>query len=45
VRQILGHRSLSTTIRCYIWLKSIHAHRIYQKIIRKRLDIEPEYDK
>jgi hypothetical protein len=45
VRQILGHRSLSTTIRCYIWLKNIQAHQIYQKIIRKRLDIEPENDK
>jgi len=42
VRQILGHRSLSTTIRCYIWLKNVHAHQIYQKIVRKRLDIEPE---
>ena len=45
VRQILGHRSLSTTIRCYIWLKNIQAHQIYQKIIRKRLDIKPENDK
>ena len=45
VRQILGHRSLSTTIRCYIWLKNIHASQIYQKIIRKRLDFEPENDK
>jgi hypothetical protein len=42
VRQILGHRSLSTTIRCYIWLKNVHANQIYQKIVRKRLKIEPE---
>jgi hypothetical protein len=42
VRQILGHRSLSTTIRCYIWLKNIQAHQIYQKIVRKRLKIDPE---
>jgi hypothetical protein len=44
VRQILGHRSLSTTIRCYIWLKNIHAHQIYQKLVRKRLKIDPEGD-
>jgi integrase-like protein len=44
VRQILGHRSLSTTIRCYIWLKNVHAHQIYQKIVRKRLKIDPEGD-
>jgi hypothetical protein len=44
VRQILGHRSLSTTIRCYIWLKNIQAHQIYQKIVRKRLKIDPESD-
>jgi len=44
VRQILGHRSLSTTIRCYIWLKNIQAHQIYQKIVRKRLKIDPEGD-
>ena len=44
VRQILGHRSLSTTIRCYIWLKNVHAHQIYQKIVRKRLKIDPESD-
>jgi Phage integrase family len=44
VRQILGHRSLSTTIRCYVWLKSIQAHQIYQKMVRKRLKIDPEGD-
>ena len=44
VRQILGHRSLSTTIRCYIWLKQVHASQIYQKMVRKRLKIEPEDD-
>jgi integrase len=44
VRQILGHRSLSTTIRCYIWLKNIQALQIYQKIVRKRLKIDPEHD-
>jgi hypothetical protein len=33
---------LSTTIRCYIWLKNIQAHQIYQKIIRKRLKIDRE---
>ena len=44
VRQILGHRSLSTTIRCYIWLKNVQAHQIYQKIVRKRLKIDPEGD-
>ena len=44
VRQILGHRSLSTTIRRYIWLKNIQAHQIYQKIVRKRLKIDPEGD-
>ena len=43
-RQILGHRSLSTTIRCYIWLKNIQAHQIYQKMVRKRLKIDPEGD-
>jgi hypothetical protein len=44
VRQILGHRSLSTTIRCYVWLKNIQAHQIYQKMVRKRLKIDPEDD-
>jgi hypothetical protein len=44
VRQILGHRSLSTTIRCYIWLKNIQAHQIYQKLVRKRLKIDPDDD-
>jgi integrase len=44
VRQILGHRSLSSTIRCYIWLKNIQAHQIYQKLVRKRLKIDLEGD-
>ena len=44
VRQILGHRRLNTTIRCYIWLKQVHASQIYQKMVRKRLKIEPEDD-
>jgi hypothetical protein len=44
VRQILGHRRLSTTIRCYIWLKNVQAHQIYQKMVRKRLKIDPEDD-
>jgi hypothetical protein len=44
VRQILGHRSLSTTTRCYIWLKNIQASQIYQKMVRKRLKIDPEGD-
>jgi hypothetical protein len=44
VRQILGHRRLNTTIRCYIWLKQVHASQIYQKMVRKRLKIELEDD-
>lgn len=39
VRQILGHRSVSTTIRCYIWLKDIQASQIFQNLIRERLTI------
>jgi hypothetical protein len=38
VRQI----RLSTTIRCYILLKNIQAHQIYQKLVRKRLKIDLE---
>jgi hypothetical protein len=44
VSQILGHRSESTTIRCYVWFKNIQASQIYQKIVRKRIKIEPEND-
>jgi Phage integrase family len=45
VRLILGHRSVSTTMRCYIWLKQVHASQIYQKMVRKRLKIDPDGDK
>ena len=45
VRLILGHRSVSTTMRCYIWLKQVHASQIYQKMVRERLKIDLEDDK
>ena len=40
VRQLLGHRSVKTTIKCYIGLKKIQASQIYRKIVRERLKIE-----
>ena len=44
VRQILGHRDVQTTIRCYIWLKEIQATKIFRKIIRNLLTINLEDD-
>ncbi len=42
VRLILGHRSVQTTIRCYLGLKEIQATQIFGKIIKDRLTINLE---
>jgi integrase len=33
VRQILGHRSLATTMRCYIGLETIQASEIFTEMV------------
>jgi hypothetical protein len=38
VRQLLGHRSLQTTINSYIGLENIHASEIFTKIVMDQLD-------
>ena len=42
VRLILGHRSVQTTMRCYIGLKEIHASKIFGELIWERLTIDLE---
>lgn len=42
VRLILGHRSVQTTIRCYIGLKEVQASQIFGELIRERLTIDLE---
>lgn len=42
VRLLLGHRSVQTTIRCYIGLKEVQASQIFGELIRERLTIDLE---
>jgi integrase len=42
VRLMLGHRSVETTIRCYIGLKEVQASQIFGELIRERLNIDLE---
>ena len=42
VRQLLGHRSVQTTINCYIGLENIRASEIFGQIVMEHLDEEPE---
>jgi integrase len=42
VRQILGHRNVQTTIKCYIGLDSIQASEIFSKIVLEHLHEDPE---
>jgi hypothetical protein len=42
VRLMLGHRSVETTIRCYIGLKEVQASQIFGELIRERLKIDLE---
>ena len=42
VRQILGHRNVQTTIKCYIGLDNIRASEIFSKIVLETLDEDPE---
>jgi integrase len=42
VRQILGHRNVQTTIRCYIGLEQIQAGEIYGQIVKEHLTFDPE---
>jgi hypothetical protein len=37
VRQLLGHRNVQTTIKCYIGLESIQASEIFSKIIIEQM--------
>jgi integrase len=38
VRQLLGHRSVQTTINAYIGLENIRASEIFSEIVRKHMD-------
>jgi integrase len=38
VQQLLGHRSVQTTINAYIGLENIRASEIFSEIVRKHLD-------
>jgi integrase len=40
VRQILGHRSVQTTIKAYIGLESIRASEIFGKIVKEQMGLE-----
>jgi integrase len=42
VRQLLGHRSVETTINCYIGLDMIQASEIYTEIVMAHLDQDLE---
>jgi integrase len=42
VRQLLGHRSVQTTINCYIGLEMIQASEIYTEIVLKHLNRDME---
>ena len=42
VRQLLGHRSVETTINCYIGLDMIQASEIYTDIVMEHLDRDLE---
>ena len=42
VRQLLGHRSVQTTINCYIGLDMIQASQIYTEIVMEHLDQDLE---
>jgi integrase len=42
VRQLLGHRSVETTINCYIGLDMIQASEIYTEIVMGHLDQDLE---
>jgi integrase len=42
VRQLLGHRSVETTIKCYIGLDMIQASEIYTDIVMEQLDQDLE---
>jgi hypothetical protein len=33
VRQILGHRSIATTMRCYVGLETIQASEIFTNMV------------
>lgn len=42
VRQLLGHRSIATTIRFYLALEGIEASTMFNEIIEKKLGFDPE---
>jgi integrase len=42
VRQILGHRSIATTMKCYVGLETIQASEIFCKIVMEEMDKELE---
>jgi integrase len=47
VRQILGHRSISTTMRCYVGLETIHASEIFTNMVVAEINqnlIEDDHD-
>jgi integrase len=38
IRQLLGHRSIQTTMNFYVGLNTIQANELFSEIIKKRLD-------
>jgi hypothetical protein len=44
VRQLLGHRSVQTTINAYVGLDSIQANEIFGQIIMDQMGYEAEED-
>ena len=44
VRQLLGHRSVQTTINSYIGLENIQASEIFSQIVAAHMDDDWEID-
>ena len=42
VRQLLGHRNVQTTIKCYIGLENIRASEIFSEIVMEHMADESE---
>jgi integrase len=42
VRQLLGHKNVQTTIKCYIGLDMIQASEIYTQLVMEHMDEDSE---
>jgi len=40
VRQILGHRTIATTMRCYVGLETIQASEIFTDMIVEEINLD-----